>query len=235
MRSLFGLMVTAVVVVFGSLYAWNQMRRVPLVAPAIPPKQTVENAPTATFSEAQQAQQAVKFAGPLASYMQQQQGSQAAGGESGGAGLQVENLEAAPVKPNPADHVEGSVVGSSSAIMSKTFRVRHTVQLAFQVPAHAATPHLRGNYQSFLKQTGVSYNDADAAIEFLVLNEQQYTDFLNGRAGESTFSAEDAHEQEVNTSLPPTLDQPVNYHLVFRNNVRTSQNKFVKADFRMEF
>ena len=112
---------------------------------------------------------------------------------------------------------------------------RSTVQLAFEVPAHAATPRLRGSYESFVKQADHEESDTDAEVEFLVLNEQQFADFLKQRAGEATFSAEDAHAHEVNTSLPPTLNQPEKYHLIFRNNSRGPEKKFVQADFRMEF
>ena len=37
MKGLFGVFLTVIVVLFGGIYAWNQMRRFPLVAPAQPP------------------------------------------------------------------------------------------------------------------------------------------------------------------------------------------------------
>ena len=140
-----------------------------------------------------------------------------------------------PAKPVASDHVGGSVVGSGVQILNRMFRVRSAVQLAFDVPAHAATPRLRGSYESFFKQAGSQESDTHAEIEFLVLNERQFADFLKQRAGEATFSADDAHAQDVNTSLPPTMDQPEKYHLIFRNNSRGPERKFVQADFRMEF
>ena len=63
MRSTFGLLVVLSVIVAGGVFAFNRMRQVPLVAPAMPPK-TTDNAPT--FAEAKQAAQAVKMAGPPA-------------------------------------------------------------------------------------------------------------------------------------------------------------------------
>lgn len=146
----------------------------------------------------------------------------------------METLEATPAQPVASDHVGGSVVGSSLRILHQTFRVHSTAQVTFVVPAHAATPRLRGTYESFFRQAGQE-SDTDAEIELLVLNEQQFADFLNKRSGEATFSADDAHAQEVNTSLPPTLAQPEKYHLIFRNNSRGPEKKFVQADFRMEF
>jgi hypothetical protein len=233
MRSLFGLLVTFLVMLgFGS-YAWNHMRHVPLVAP--PAVGKGGNA-TPNFAEAQEAQKIVGFAGPLATYMAKQDGSPASQAGPEGA-AQVETLESIPAKLDPSDHVGGSVVGSTKPILHKTFRVHAAVQLPFEVPAHAASPRLRGTYRSFVKQAGVQGSDADAEaqIEFLVLNEQQYAQFLNRHAGEATFDAEDAYAQEVNTSLPPTINQSAKYHLVFRNNSRGREAKFVQADFRMEF
>ena len=230
MRSLFGLLVMGCAMVLFGWYAWNQMRRV-LVAPAFPAKQASENAPG--YTEQQQEQQIVGLAGPLANYMAKQEGSQAGSQPIPEGGTQVETLEAAPRKPNAAGHVAVSVVGSTIAILHRTFRVHRAVQLEFAVPPGAATPRLRGTYQSLVKQAETG--DADANIELLVLNEQQYSDFLSKRAGEATFSADDARAGEVNVSLPPTIDQAAKYHLVFRNNSRDHRNEVVQADFRMEF
>lgn len=233
MRSLFGLMVTFLVMIGFGTYAWNHMRHVPLVAPPAVGKGANG---TPTFAEAQEAQKIVGLAGPLANYMAKQDATPASGSGPEGA-AQVETLEPTPARLTPSDHVGGSVVGSTTPILHKTFRVHTAVQLPFEVPAHAASPRLRGTYRSFVKQAGIQSSDADteAQIEFLLLNEQQYGEFLNRHAGEATFDTEDAHAQEVNTSLPPTINQSAKYHLVFRNNSRGREAKFVQADFRMEF
>jgi hypothetical protein len=228
MRTLFSSLVTLLVLILAASFAWTHMRQVSLVAPAAVPAKDQSTPPT--YAEAQEAQKLVTFAGPLADYMAKQEGSSPAPE----AGSQVETLNDAPAMPVASDHVGGSVVGTSVRILNRTFRVRSTVQLAFEVPAHAATPRLQGSYESFFKAGGKD-SDTNAEIEFLVLNEQQFADFLKQRAGEATFSADDAHAQEVNTSLPPTVGQPAKYHLIFRNNSRGPERKFVQADFRMEF
>jgi hypothetical protein len=233
MKSLFGTLVMFCAMVLFGLYAWNHMKRVPLVAPAVVPKQSTDKPESPLLDAPPEAQHAVKFAGPLATYMAKHEDSSGSNG-SGLLGL-IEDLEPAPVKPNPADHVGGSVVGSTSTILHKKFRVRSAAQLAFNVPAHAATPHLRGTYQSFVSVGGAPVSDSAADIDFLVLNDQQFADFLHGHAGDATFSVDEAHVQEVNASLPPTIDQPVKYHLVFRNTSRQRQSKLVEANFRMEF
>jgi hypothetical protein len=224
-KGLFGLLLTAIVVLFGGIYAWNQMRRVPLAVPAQP--QVAENP---IYAEAQEAQKTVAFSGPLADYMSRQKGSPEAKEAK-----PVETLQGVPFKPSESDHVGGSVVGTSMSILQTTFRVRGAVQVPFEVPAHAANPRLRGSYQSFLKVPGAQNDDTGAEIGFLVLNDQQFGDFLKGRAGEAAFSADDARQQEVNTGLPPTMNQAQQYHLVFLNNSKGKEKKMVQADFRIEF
>ena len=227
MKGLFGVLLTAIVVLFGGTYAWHQMRRVALVAPAQP--QVAENP---VYKEAQEAQKTVAFTGPLADYVSRRRGSQ-----EGEEANQVATLQVVPVKPSASDHVGGSVVGTSMPILQTTFCVRAAVQVPFEVPAHAASPRLKGSYRSFRKMAGVENAEAGAEIALLVLNDQQFHDFLNGRAGEAAFAADDARQQEVNTGLPPTMNQAQNYHLLFLNNSKgkEKEKEFVQADFRMEF
>lgn len=232
MRSLFGILVMFLVIILWGSYAWTHMRHAKLVAPAVLPKAPAEDSPpnpaAGPYDPSRDA--AVKFVGPLATYMQKQESDS---GQAVGGNDQVETLSV-PIKPNPADRVGNSVVGSTMPVLRSTFRVRAAVQVPFQVPPHAATPRLKGAYQSFLK-AGETGSESNAEIEFLVLNEQQYVDFLAKRAGEAVFAAEDAQHQVVNAHFPPTLDQPQKYHLIFRNNSKGHEKKFVQADFHMEF
>jgi hypothetical protein len=218
MRSLFGLLVIAFVFIMGGLYAYRRMQQVPLVAPAVLPKASEK---TMSYAEAKQAAQAVKMVGPLAEYMANQEGPTPA----------AKDVETVTWIPTASDHVGGSVVGSTAPILRKSFAVRSAVQIAFQVPAHAATPRLRGTFQS----SAISAVGADAPVEVLVLSDDQYSEFVNRRAGDAIFMADDAPAADINARLPPTLNQPARYHLIFRNNSPAEGKKFVKADFRMEF
>jgi len=218
MRSLFGLLLVAFVFIMGGLYSYRRMQQVPLVAPAVSPKSS-EN--RTSYAEAKQAAQAVKMVGPLADYMANQEGSTPAAKE----------VETVTWIPTASDHVGGSVVGSTVPILRKSFTVHSAVQVAFQVPAHASTPRLRGTFQSSARPGG----DADAPVEVLVLSDQQYSEFVSQRAGDAAFQAEDAPAADINAQLPPTFNQPARYHLIFRNNSRGNGKKFVRADFRMEF
>jgi hypothetical protein len=219
MRSLFGLLLVAFVFIMGGLYGYRHMQQVPLVAPAVPPNSSENHA---SYAEAKQAAQAVKMVGPLAQYMANQEGPTAAA---------AKDVETVTWIPTASDHVGGSVVGSTAPILRKSFTVRSAVQIAFEVPAHASTPRLRGTFESSATPGG----GADAPVEVLVLSDQQYSEFVSQRAGDAAFQAEDAPAADINAQLPPTFSQPARYHLIFRNNSRAERKKFVKADFRMEF
>jgi hypothetical protein len=133
------------------------------------------------------------------------------------------------------DRVARSPVDTSQQILHKTFAVSSTAKFPFEIPAHAALPHLRGNYRSFVKDLGAQSNGDIANVDFLVLNEDQYADFVGGRAGEALFSAEASHDQDVNIRLPPSQDQPRKYYLIFRNSPGGAAKKFVQADFTVNF
>jgi hypothetical protein len=214
------------VLAVGGSYAWTHRRHVRVVAmPTLPVTQPAGDAPP-SYEEARQAQQLVTVAGPLADYMTNRKPER------------VETLETSAYRPTAADRVGESPVGTSRDILHKTFSVAGVVNLPFELPAHAANPQLRGSYRSFVGQTGVGQtgNPAGAAagVEFLVLNQQQYADFLNGRPDDALFSAEDAHAQDVNFSMPPTFNEPAKYYLVFRNSGSVGK-KTVEADFRIDF
>jgi hypothetical protein len=225
MRQWLGLLTASLVLVLAGSYAWVHRNHVAnaVAVPAAVPATTLPN-----YAEVREAQKTVTMAGPLADYMSTQNGSKQEASK-------VETLSTISYKPAASDHVGGSPVGTSNPILHQTFRVAAIVNLPFEVPAHAANPQLRGTYRSFVKREGTLASDDAADVEFLLLNEQQYDEFLNGRAGEAVFSAEDSHLQEVNTGLPPTLSQPATYHLVFRNNSRDRGKKVVEADFRIDF
>src|SRR5260370_37612813 len=105
-------------------------------------------------------------------------------------------------KPHPSDHIAGSPVGSSNTILRRTFAVSTLIKVPFEIPAHAATPHLHGTFRSFVQQAGAQSGDDSANVDFLVLNQQQYSELANGRPSEAPFSADATHEQVMNLGLP---------------------------------
>jgi hypothetical protein len=142
-------------------------------------------------------------------------------------------------KPNPKDRIAPSPVGTSTAIVHKTFAVASAAKFAFEVPAHAAAPQMHGTFHSFAQpagaQTGVQNNDEGGDVDLLLMNDQQYADFAGGRPSDVVYSIDASHDQDVSFGLPATLDRPVQYYLVFRNASSSAGKKVVQADFRVDF
>ena len=146
-------------------------------------------------------------------------------------------------KPNPKDRIAPSPVGTSTAIVHKTFAVASAAKFAFEVPAHAAAPQMHGTFHSFAQaagvqsgvQTGVQSNDEGGDVDLLLMNDQQYADFAGGRPSDVVYAIDASHDQDVSFGLPATLDRPVQYYLVFRNASSGAGKKVVQADFRVDF
>lgn len=143
----------------------------------------------------------------------------------------------APQEIAAIDRVGGSPMGTSLAVLHKDFVVRTSAAFPFEIPAHAAMPHLRGTYKSFVTKLGVQSNEEAANMDFFVLTEEQYADFLRGGSGseDMLFSVDDSHEQNVDVVLPPSLNQARKFYLVFRNTPGGDGKKAVRANLRVDF
>jgi hypothetical protein len=183
-------------------------------------------------SQAGEAKGMVRITGPLADSNSRWSPGQAQTAQPGDS---ASSSTTPSYKPTQMDLAGDTPVGTSVAILHTTFAVAALVNLPFDIPPHAANPQLHGTYRSFLPKGVVAADETSADVEFLLLNQQQYDTLLSGHASEAVLSVEDAHNQEVNTALAPTFDQPVRYYLVFRNNSRAKGRKLVQADFRVDF
>lgn len=223
MRSLFGLMVGSVVILFVGYSGWMHLRHATdsveiQAGPVAEPARQAEK----TYNQPQDSQQGVTLAGPLANYMKHH-------GDD-----QVETLQAAEWKPTASDYVGGSVVGTSNNVLHHRFAVAGIVDLPFEVPAHAYSPKLHGTFRSFI-QAGGAPTTAPGDVDFLLLTDQQFSALLEGHPADAVFSADATHDQEVNANLPPTMNQPVKYHLIFRNVSPKTGKKVVQAELQMDF
>jgi hypothetical protein len=223
-----GLLAAIVALFMAGSYAWTNREHIEkLIAGQkdVASEVAAESAPDEPTSAADDPtsimQQSATFIGPLAKYVTHLTPL-------------VGNSESSV--PNAADRVLGrSPVGTSRALLNQTFAVNRIVDIPFELPAQAATPQLHGDFRALAQPQGKMANIAqDANLEFLVLSEKQYEDFLNERPAESLFSAEEAHDREVNVALPPTFGHRAGYHLVFRNN-SPDVKKVVQANFRLDF
>jgi len=134
----------------------------------------------------------------------------------------------------PSDRVVQSPAGTSKDVLEKTFHLKRTATFAFEIPPHAARPHLHGIFESFVGQVHGPSDDS-ANIDFLILNEEQETALASNHPSEALLSVEGSHSQSVNFDLPASMNQPVKYYLVFRNNDGGKENRVVEASFRVDF
>lgn len=125
-------------------------------------------------------------------------------------------------------------MGTNQNVLQKTFNLKASATFPFEIPAHAALPHLHGIFESFAGP-GRGTSDDNANIDFLVLSEAQQAEFAGNRASEAVFSVEASHNQAVNVDLPPSMNAPVKYYLVFRNPGGSKESKVVEANFRVDF
>ncbi|MGC2475752.1 MAG: hypothetical protein WA485_15530 [Candidatus Sulfotelmatobacter sp.] len=223
MRSLFGLMVTSVIILFLGYSGWMHLKQstdsVEIQAGSI-----TEHARKAqqAVSDGQDANQPVTMVGPLADFMKHK-------GDN-----DLDAIETVPYKPTASDHVGDSVVGTSDRVLHQVFPVAGTVDLPFEVPAHAYNPQLHGSFRSFL-QAGGAPTTSPGDVDFVLLNDEQFSALVGGHPSDALFSADASHDQEVNANLPPTLNEPVKYHLIFRNTSPKTGKRVVQANFQIDY
>jgi hypothetical protein len=139
-----------------------------------------------------------------------------------------------PAKPAVRTERIASLAGTSQTVLQKTFTLNSSTTFPFEIPAHATQPHLHGLFESYAsKPHGPSDNTAN--IEFMILNQEQQDAVEANRASDALFSADASHNQAVNLDLPPSMNQPVKYFLVFKNPDGVKTSKAVNANFRVDF
>lgn len=196
---------------------------VPVQAQKTEPKETEPEEPEIKAATPEDPGPIATVAGPLAEWTR--------GTKPG----KKELLEARP-KPHPLDHVVPSPDEGPKNFLHTVFPVSNYTQVAFVVPAHQASPRLRGNFRSFRERSRPdSTSDKTADVEVMLLNEQEFDDLRRARPGTATYEVDASHHQMVDCSLPSTRDTPQQYHLVFHNSAGGPRVKFVDADFTVSF
>jgi len=188
-----------------------------------------------TPAASQDAEQMVIVVGPLAQWMQngkpqQQDKPESAPEIHGQAGAAEDH---GPHKVYAGDHIVQSTLNTTGVVVQKTLSVATEQNVPFEIPPHVVSPQLHGRYKSFVQQQGSRASNASANIDFLLMNQQQYSDFVDGRPAGALFSVDASHDQAVNLGLPPSMDQPMKYYLVFRGS--KSGERTVEANFKIDF
>jgi len=127
----------------------------------------------------------------------------------------------------PMDHAS-SAAPLADKYLRASFPLKRSAQFTFVIPPHTVSPRLHGSFQSSIGHSS-SESAKDADIELMLLNAQQYDDFLHGRQGDATFEVESSG-RTVDFLLPAAHDKPQEYHLVFRDPEARAR-LFVKAEF----
>ena len=134
------------------------------------------------------------------------------------------------------DHIVHLSSGESKDVVHGVFPVSKYVQFAFVVPPSEAYSRLHGDFRSFTKRREPdSTSDKTADVGLMLLNDQEFADFQQGRPGSTTYELNPAHDQVVDWQVPNTYAQSQQYHLVFSNPDGVPKIKFVKADFAVTF
>jgi hypothetical protein len=216
-RAVLQVVATAALILAG-LFAWQHFRQAG--AGVVVERQKTET--ELQSPESKLAQETVIIRGPLADYMRNN--------ESGA----EQETQPAVRQESPADHIPGdSPVGTGRDILRKTFVVRRTMHVRFEIPPHAWTPRFHGTFRSLVG--GESSHDPSANVDLLLLNEEQYAGFAAGRDPDALYVADTMHFRDISVDLSPSRDQPVRYYLVFRNSPGGADEKTVEADFRVDF
>jgi hypothetical protein len=109
-------------------------------------------------------------------------------------------------------------------------------KFSFEVPPHALTPRLTGEFSSFMQgQGGARINDEAADVELLVMTEEQYDAFVHRTSAESLYAIEPSHDHGVSIALPTTQADVAHYYVVFRRSTDGKNPVWVNSDLTVEF
>ncbi len=160
--------------------------------------------------------------------------------------LEVLKKPAKPVQADPEEdsaqellpidrpvHIEPQ---ESKHFLHKVFSVSNHAQFTFLVPPRQGNTMLRGTFRSFTKlHDPDSSSDRTAAVDLLLLNDQEFNEFLHGRPQTVSYELDSANNQKVDWRVPTTYAESETYHLVFSNPAGGTKARFVQADFTVSF
>ena len=146
------------------------------------------------------------------------------------------DAETVPVRePVAIDNVVSVEPGKPKHLLHNMFSVNHRAQFGFLIPAHQVNARLHGTFQSFTKRNDPDSSDRSADIDLLLLNDEEFNQFLHGQPQSVTYELNSAHNQMVDWWIPATRADAKTYHLVFINSANDIKPKFVQADFTLTF
>ena len=141
-----------------------------------------------------------------------------------------------PKERLPIDHpVHSEAQDPQNIVPNVVFLLRHYSQVSFAIPPHQGNARLRGTFRSFTKRSDPdSSSDRTAAIDLMLLNEEEYNQLLHGQPQSVTYELGSANNQRIDWRVPTTYADSQTYHLVFGNSPG-GKIKYVEADFSISF
>lgn len=121
----------------------------------------------------------------------------------------------------PAPPTTATAQISDVVLVHGLVKIRDFQAFVIDVPPHTVRPHVHGQFQSV---------GAAAAVDLLLMDDQQYEDFVNHRPIDWLQGQEGAKSADVDWLLHPTVEDAGKYYLVFAASQRGG-TATVKADF----
>jgi hypothetical protein len=142
-------------------------------------------------------------------------------------------------QPKPEDTPTAmvqSVIPPEQHVVQKTFSVQKYQSFELTIPEHCLHPRLHGDFKTFhYGEQGNRANDDAANVDLLLLDEQQFNDFIHGPGEETTRSAQNTHDQVIDWALPATFGNPRKFFLVFNNATGKPKIKIIDANLTLSF
>ena len=134
------------------------------------------------------------------------------------------------------DHVSQGPRLAPQRVAHGVSKVDKYEKFSFEVPPHALTPRLRGEFKSFMQGAGgARIADESADVELMVMTEEQYEAFIHKRSAESLYAIEPSHDHGVSIALPTTQADAVHYYVIFSRTTDGKNPVWVNADLNVEF
>ncbi|PYX28812.1 MAG: hypothetical protein DMG80_15980 [Acidobacteria bacterium] len=134
------------------------------------------------------------------------------------------------------DHVSQGPKLAPQRVAHGISKLEKYQKFSFDVPPHALTPRLQGEFKSFMQGAGgARIADESADVELMVMTEDQYDAFTHKRSAESLYAIEPSHDHGVSIALPTTQADAAHYFVVFTRSTDGKTPVWVSADLNVNF
>src|SRR5262249_32057370 len=91
-----------------------------------------------------------------------------------------------------------SEIPPEQQIVHKTFSVQKYESFEVQIPPHCLRPRLHGDFRAFrYGEQGNRASDEAASVDVLLMDEQQFNDFVHGPGDATTRAEQNTYERQI--------------------------------------